>query len=556
MTLRKPTSENLNPRGKGGLFKGAKSSFSSAKYPLTIATFILVAACSKAEIVKKPIVIPVGQQPKSGDVETSEAPAADQKSPPTIIPDAATRANDLVDPSVAVFLETPAPAAINTQTSQSIRTELAGKGIVPIPSSDYRTHLPAKVALGKMLFNDRILSGNMTVSCASCHVVWRGLGDGTSLMNDVGVKGLFSHIDHPTNENFLPRNSPAIFNHGHKSFDKLFVDGRVEAGAGFPSGFKTPAGAALPEGLDSVLAAQALFPLLSREEMLGDKKDNGLAATFTTETAIWNALMNRLRKNAEYMQMFRAAYPGVPDANFAIQHVGNAIGAFEDQGFRADDSAFDKFMKGNDQAMTRTAVLGAQIFYGRAQCSTCHAGPLQSDQKFHAIAVPQFGIGKGHGVSMREDLGRFGVTGIEADRFKFRTPSLRNVYISGPWGHDGAFTNLRDYVRHYVAPVQNLATWNSSQVVLRAKAWPAGFFEPQLNLAMRKAVTDANEFPGVQLSEQDIDWLVEFMGTLTDRSFLDRDVVANRVPSGMVDFLGIYGLRSDWFEQLRPIPWL
>ena len=72
----------------------------------------------------------------------------------------------------------------------------------------------------------------------------------------------------------------------------------------------------------------------------------------------------------------------------------------------------------------------------------------------------------------------------------------------------------------------------------------------------RKAVTDANEFPGVELSEEDIDWLVEFMGTLTDRSYIDRDVVPSQVPSGMRDFLGVYGLRRDWFELLRPIPWL
>lgn len=527
----------------------------SLSYFSFAATILLTMACSNHDKVKPPVAIAPGAVDSEASSENGK-PAADQMSPPTIYPDAVTRGNDLIDNSIASFLNPPAPAAISPQTSQTIRAELAGKGIVPLKNEDYRVHLAAKVSLGKMLFNDRILSGNMTVSCASCHVVWRGLSDGTSLMNDVGVKGLFSHIDHPTNENFLPRNSPSIFNHGHKSFDKFFHDGRVEAAAGFPSGVKTPAGAALPEGLDSALAAQSLFPLLSREEMLGDKKDNGLAARFSTEAQIWNALMTRLKKNAEYMQMFKAAYPGVADADFGIQHVGNAIAAFEEQEFRADNSAFDKFMKGNDQAMTRTAVLGAQLFYGRAQCSTCHAGSLQTDQQFHAISVPQFGIGKGQGVSKREDHGRFGVTGIESDRMKFRTPSLRNVYISGPWGHDGAFTVLKDYVRHYVAPVKNAATWNSSQVVLRANAWPAGFFEPHQNEVTRKAVTDANEFPGVELSEEDIDWLVEFMGTLTDRSYIDRDVVPSQVPSGMRDFLGVYGLRRDWFELLRPIPWL
>jgi cytochrome c peroxidase len=530
----------------------------SSKHLVTIAAFTLIMACSKeAKHGRNEVpAVPVVAQAKTGDTGTSDKSQEEQKSPPVLIPDEATRSHDLSDPSLAVYLTPPSQNTIDVPRAKGIRAELAGKGIVPLLNSDFRMHSDAKVALGKMLFSDRILSGNMTVSCASCHVAWRGTGDGTSLMNDVGVKGLFSRIDHPASEYFLPRNSPPLFNRGHRAFQALFLDGRVEVAAGFPSGFKTPAGAALPEGLESVMAAQALFPLLSREEMLGDIKDNGLAAQFTTAPAIWGALMNRVRKNAEYMQMLRSAYPGVSDNQFGIQHVANAIAAFEDQGFRADNSAFDKFMKGDDQAMTTTAALGAQLFYGRAQCSTCHAGSLQSDQKYHAIAVPQIGVGKGHGATKREDYGRNGVTSVNGDRYKFKTPSLRNVYISGPWGHDGAFTVLRDYVRHYVSPAKNMVAWDSSQVVLRANAWPTGFFDAQLNQAVRQRVVDANEFPGVQLSDQDIEWLVEFMGTLTDRTYLERDVVAKRVPSGMLDFLGVYGLRSDWFEQLRVLPWL
>jgi len=476
--------------------------------------------------------------------------------PPALKTDKETLSDDLVDKSLAAFLADPTPANTNTSFAQSVRRELAAKNILPIADADFRKHPAAKVALGRALFNDRILSGNMTVSCASCHVPWRGTGDGTSLMNDIGFKGLFARIDRPKTEHVLPRNTPPLFNRGHKSFERLFWDGRVEPNPSMPSGMSTPAGADLPQGLDSPMAAQALFPLVSPEEMLGRPTDNSIAANNATRPQIWTALMKRVTKNNQYMQMLRDAYPGVADSAFGIQHVANALAAFQDQGFRADSSAFDSVLKGNDTAMTFTALQGAQIFYGRAQCSTCHTGSLQSDQSFHAIGTPQIGIGKGEGVNGREDFGRGGITSAAADRFKFKTPSLRNVFISGPWGHDGAFSNLREYVVHYGNPVQSFNNWNAGQVVLRANLWPAAFFDPFVNQQMRQNILIANEFPGVQLSSVDVDWIVEFMGTLTDRSYLNRDVVPETVPSGLNDFLGVFGLRSEWFNQLRPLPWL
>ncbi len=501
-------------------------------------------------------IAPSSPSPKSSNIENNDKTEDDKTKLPSINPDAATLRNDLIDPSVAGFLAAPTTTTVNPSFSQTVRRELAAKGITPLVESDFRKHSAEKVQLGRMLFYDRILSGNMTVSCASCHVVWRGTSDGTSLMNDVGAKGLFARIDQPKVQNLLPRNTPPLFNRGHNSFTRLFWDGRVEPQAGMPSGFRTPANGDLPEGLDSVAAAQALFPLTSPEEMLGTVTDNGIAARFTAPKDIWNALMLRIKNNTQYMQMLRSAYPGLSDDQFGIQHIGNALAAFQDQNFRADASPFDRFLKGDDAMMTTTALQGAQIFYGRAQCSTCHAGTLQSDQQFHSIAVPQFGIGKGHGSSLREDYGRGGITNLAADRYKFRTPSLRNVFLSGPWGHDGAFTSLSEYVRHYGAPAQSMVAWNAGQIILRVNQWPQGFFTPHTDLALRQNILNANEFAGVQLSEQDIAWLVEFMGTLTDRSFLSRDAVPNAVPSGMSDFLGIYGLKPEWFNLLRSLSWL
>ena len=77
--------------------------------------------------------------------------------------------------------------------------------------------------------------------------------------------------------------------------------------------------------------------------------------------------------------------------------------------------------------MSGAARRGMELFYGKAKCATCHSGVLQTDQEFHAIAMPQVGPGKGHGDSGHEDFGRGAVTGDVADRYRFRTPSLRNV---------------------------------------------------------------------------------------------------------------------------------
>lgn len=501
------------------------------------------------------IISPIGP---AVDTTTTASAVPANRIVPVFTPDPVVMYNDLIDPSVAVYLAPPNPSNVNVELAVSVRRELARRGVTPLVEDDFRHHAAAKIELGKMLFNDRILSGNMTVSCASCHVIWRGSGDGLSLMNDIGTRGLFAHIVQPELKNLLPRNTPPLFNRGHRSFTKMFWDGRVEYSRRMPSGIKSPANDQLPEGLDSVVAAQALFPLISPEEMLGNPWDNEIASRSGQAREIWDALMFRIKGNAQYMELLRAAYPDVPDQYFDIQHVANALAAYQDHSFRADDSAFDRFLKGDNTAMTKTALLGAQLFYGKAKCSSCHSGPLQTDHEFHAIDVPQFGPGKGNGYNHQEDFGRGGVTNKSRDRYQFRTPSLRNVYLTGPWGHNGAFSNLEVYIRHYIEPEQSLASWNPQQLLLRVKRLPPGFFDPYNDCCSRQNILEANEFRGVRLTDEDVAWLVEFLGTLTDRSYLYRSptLAPTAVPSGMNDFLGVFGLKMEWFETLKSLDWL
>jgi len=135
----------------------------------------------------------------------------------------------------------------------------------------------------------------------------------------------------------------------------------------------------------------------------------------------------------------------------------------------------------------------------------------------------------------REDFGREGVTGNPRDRYRFRTPSLRNVALTGPWGHDGAFNSLEAMVRHHLDPARSLQEYDPSQRVLPSR--------PDLdaldliafnNAASREAIARRIELQPVPLSDAQVAELLEFLRALTDPSALDlRKLVPQRVPSGL-----------------------
>jgi cytochrome c peroxidase len=141
-------------------------------------------------------------------------------------------------------------------------------------------------------------------------------------------------------------------------------------------------------------------------------------------------------------------------------HAANAVAAFEATAFRATGSPFDHWLETGDEAVLGAAEQrGMSLFYGEAGCATCHSGPFQTDQEFHAIAMPQIGPGTGDGNDQSywqatgfpnrlENRGRYRVTYRLEDMYKFRTPSLRNVAVTAPYLHDGSFDELRDALAH------------------------------------------------------------------------------------------------------------
>ena len=131
----------------------------------------------------------------------------------------------------------------------------------------------AKVLLGRMLFHDKELSGNRNISCATCHHALADTGDGLSLAVGEGGRGLGVTRDTGGGSDAIhervPRNAPPVFMLGATEVTRLFHDGRIEVDAEFPSGFRSPANHRLPEGLENILAVQAMFPVTSGAEMAG-----------------------------------------------------------------------------------------------------------------------------------------------------------------------------------------------------------------------------------------------------------------------------------------------
>lgn len=393
--------------------------------------------------------------------------------------------------------------------------------------------------LGKFLFFDKILSGNKNISCATCHHPFAATGDGISLPIGAGGIGL-GVMRNPNNiKERVPRNSPHLFNLGALEFTTLFHDGRV---AKQPSGFISPAGDDLPLGLDNPLAVQAMFPVTAAAEMAGEKGENTIAdaAAEANLISVWQQLAERLQKIDEYVDLFIAAFADINTAeDITYVHAANAIASFEAAAFRCTNSPFDQYIRGNHDVASQQQIRGAILFYGKARCSSCHSGIFQTDHKFHAIGIPQIGPGKGDNLpgynDGHDDFGRERVTKDAADRFKFRTPSLRQVIMTGPWGHDGAYNDLEQMVRHHLNPIEALNNYDISQALLpsRADLDKIDIIAHQ-DKKRRQAIIDAIEIDPIKLTYEEVYDLIAFLHALTDVNCIDlRKNAVNQVPSGL-----------------------
>lgn len=310
----------------------------------------------------------------------------------------------------------------------------------------------------------------------------------------------------------------------------MFHDGRLEISDIFGNGFNSPVDEYLPEGLETILAAQSLFPMTARFEMSGDPGENRIAdAIADMPHKAWPLIADRVRSVPVYAEMFAAAFDNVETADdITIVDIGNAIAAFIGTEWKNYDSPFDRYVAGDRTAMGIQALKGMDLFYGDAGCASCHSGPLMTDQEYHALGLPEFGPGK---TADGRDPGRYAETHDEADQAKFRTPMLRNVALTAPYGHNGAYGSLDAIVRHHANPARSLTQWTVDEASLR----PAPWLNDKVALDARIAELAASaEIIPVALTDDEVSQLVAFLESLTGASARERPMGRPAsVPSGL-----------------------
>jgi cytochrome c peroxidase len=408
--------------------------------------------------------------------------------------------------------------------------------------------------LGKRLFFTQALGGDMDSACASCHLPTLGGGDDLPL--SIGVGADDPHLlgpgrTHHEGEFTVPRNAPTTFNMA--LWDKyIFHDGRIESlgkTAGFNgadgAGIRTPdvpLGQLDPMAGDNLTWAQSRFPTTSPEEMRGFD-----FAAHETNQDCRDHLAARLGNygNGEdelafnnWIAEFESVYGSADDIKELVteQRIAEAIGEYERSQLFVD-TPWKSFVEGDDSAMSESAKRGALLFYssteqGGADCASCHGGDFFTDEEFYVLAVPQIGRGKGDGLTRTDDFGRFRETRQLKDLYAFRTPSLINATVTGPWGHDGAYATLEAMVRHNLNPAEAVESFDWDAV-------DEYMADDYAIVNTRKALTrlEYNRRQGldsvenVDLTDAEFADLMAFLEALTDPCVTDEACLAPWMPA-------------------------
>ncbi|MCA8995994.1 MAG: c-type cytochrome [Planctomycetaceae bacterium] len=251
---------------------------------------------------------------------------------------------------------------------------------IKVPSDNEMT--AEKVALGKQLYFDKRLSNGDIVSCASCHDPAKGFSNGEAVAEGFNsLKG--------------GRNSPTVINTAYQYFQ--FWDGRAGS-----------------------LEEQALGPIQNPIEM-NMKLDDVVA---------------RLNKIKGYRKQFQEVF----GTDVTEEGIAKAIAAYE-RTILSGNAPYDQYKSGNKDALSPEAERGMKLFFGKAHCSACHAGPNFTDNGFHNI-----GVGMD---AEKPDPGRFAISNLGGDTGSFKTPTLREIARTAPYMHDGSMATLEEVIEHY-----------------------------------------------------------------------------------------------------------
>ena len=408
-----------------------------------------------------------------------------------------------------------------------------------ISAEDYIPVDPDQARIGQLLFYDKILSGNKNISCGTCHHHDHAGTDGLSLGIGEGGVGVGPERTAGTGDDAIrkriPRNAPALWNLGHESIRVLFHDGRLTHSDLYGNGFDSPAEEWLPQGLDNLVAAQALFPMAAQFEMMGNLGENDVVgAVHNRIDRGWPILAKRVRTIPEYGAMFVQAFDHIEEpADVTIVEIGNALGAFIISEWQSFDSPYDKWLTGTP--LPADAERGRALFFNN-RCAACHAGPLFTDQAFHALGLPAFGPGRTRRWDqISRDVGRMAETDRLEDAYRFRTPSLRNVALTAPYGHNGAYPTLEAMIRHHADPAAARAAWTREVANLPEVPWlTPGDFAIQQDAGEMARQASVLDIRPMTLSDAEVADLVAFLNALTGETAQTRPMGRpETVPSGL-----------------------
>ena len=318
--------------------------------------------------------------------------------------------------------------------------------------------------LGRSAFHDSLLGLANDNSCAGCHAAPAGFGDTQSIA--IGV----ANNDIVGPDRAGPRNqrrSPMVLN--NVFFKALMWNSRFNSVSGDPfdnsAGFEFP----MPEGfslsgLPHLLTAQAFIPTTEKPEMAGFH-----ASLPGTNDGIRDEVVARLNASAEYRKLFGKNFPAVKAGGpITYEMLARAIAEFEFTLVFAD-APIDRFARGQKNAMSDDEKAGALLFFGSANCASCHSVSGQSNEMFsdfqmHVAGIPQINPAVKNvtfdGPGANEDFGLEQVTGNPSDRYAFRTSPLRNIALQRAFFHNGAFTILEDAVRYHLDAVGSAPGYN------------------------------------------------------------------------------------------------
>jgi cytochrome c peroxidase len=389
--------------------------------------------------------------------------------------------------------------------------------------------------LGRLAFHDSILGLNDDNSCAGCHAAPLGFGDSQSIA--IGVEN--NNIVGP--DRIGPRNqrrAPMVLN--NVFFPALMWNSRFNSLSGDPfdnsAGFQFPFPEGLSlSGLEHLLTAQAFIPTTEKPEMAGfhpsvPGSNDGIRA----------AVVERLNADAEYVKLFGKHFREVKVGGpITYAMLAMALAEFEFTLVFAD-APIDKFARGLKNAMTVDEKRGAILFFGSANCVSCHAVAGQSNEMFsdfsqHVAGIPQIAPVVGNvtfdGPGANEDFGLEQVTGDPNDRYAFRSSPLRNLALQPTFFHNGSFTRLEDAVRYHLDAIGSAPLYDPAAAGVDVDLQgPMGPMEPVLD-----RIDPALATP-ITLTDDEFRQLVAFLrnGLLDPKANAHnlRKLIPARLPSG------------------------